>query len=91
AAILMLADSTEAAVRSIDKMTPKKIEQMISDIFEDRLKDGQLNESDMTIKEVNTVKGTLVDGLISIYHSRLSYTESNSKTKADLEAKVETK
>lgn len=91
AAILMLADSTEAAVRSIDKMTPKKIEQMISDIFEDRLKDGQLNESDMTIKEVNTVKDTLIDGLLSIYHSRLSYTESNSKTKVDLEAKVETK
>lgn len=91
AAILMLADSTEAAVRSIDKMTPKKIEQMISDIFEDRLKDGQLNESDMTIKEVNTVKDTLIDGLLSIYHSRLSYTESNSKTKTGLEAKVETK
>ena len=91
AAILMLADSTEAAVRSIDKMTPKKIEKMINDIFEDRLKDGQLNETDMTVKEINTVKETLVDGLMSIYHSRLSYTESNSKTKADLEAKVETK
>ncbi|MFZ3086095.1 MAG: HDIG domain-containing metalloprotein [Candidatus Hydromicrobium sp.] len=91
AAILMLADSTEAAVRSIDKMTPKKIEQMINDIFEDRLKDGQLNETDMTIKEINTVKETLIDGLMSIYHSRLSYTESNSKTRADLEAKVETK
>lgn len=91
AAILMLADSTEAAVRSIDKMTPKKIEKMINDIFEDRLKDGQLNETDMTVKEINTVKETLIDGLMSIYHSRLSYTESNSKTKADLEAKVETK
>ncbi|MBM3702156.1 MAG: HDIG domain-containing protein [Actinobacteria bacterium] len=91
AAILMLADSTEAAVRSIDKMTPKKIEKMINDIFEDRLKDGQLNETDMTVKEINTVKETLIDGLMSIYHSRLSYTESNSKTKADLEEKVETK
>jgi len=55
------------------------------------LKDGQLNETDMTIKEINTVKETLIDGLMSIYHSRLSYTESNSKTKVDLEAKVETK
>jgi len=91
AAILMLADSAEAAVRSIDKMTPKKIEQMINDIYEDRLKDGQLNETDVTIKEINTVKDTLIDGLISIYHSRLSYTESDSKTKVDLEAKVETK
>jgi membrane-associated HD superfamily phosphohydrolase len=72
-------------------MTPKKIEQMINDIFEDRLKDGQLNETDMTIKEINTVKENLIDGLMSIYHSRLSYTESNSKTKTDLEAKVDTK
>jgi len=89
AAILMLADSTEAAVRSISRITPKKIEQMVSDIFEDKLKDGQLNETNMTIKEINTVKDTLVDGLISIYHSRLSYDEPGPKSKADLESKVE--
>ncbi len=82
AAILMLADSTEAAVRSIKDITPKKIEQMINDIFEDKLKDGQLNETDITLREINMVKDTLIDGLMSIYHSRLSYAEPNLKAKA---------
>ncbi|MDD3520575.1 MAG: HDIG domain-containing protein [Actinomycetota bacterium] len=74
-AILMLADATEAAVRSIDKITPKKIEQMVNDIVKSKIDDEQLSEADITIKEVNIVKNTLIDGLISIYHSRISYQE----------------
>ena len=77
AAILMLADSAEAAVRSIEEITPKKIEQMVNDIVDDKVKDGQLDKADITIKEINTVKGTLIDGLISLYHSRISYPESS--------------
>jgi len=84
AAILMLADSTEAAVRSIDDISAKKIEQMVNDIFEDKLKDGQLNETNITLKEIDKVRKSLIDGLISIYHSRLSYAESDVKEKVDL-------
>lgn len=73
AAILMLADASEAAVRSIDKITPKKIEQMVNDIVKSKIDDEQLSEADITIREVNVVKNTLIDGLISIYHSRISY------------------
>jgi len=76
AAILMLADSAEAAVRSIEEMTPKKIEQMVNDIVDDKVKDGHLDEADITIKEINIVKSTLIEGLISLYHSRISYPES---------------
>ncbi len=75
AAVLMLADSAEAAVRSIDKMTPKKIEQMINDIVEDKINDGQLNEANITLKEIDTVRKSLIDGLISIHHSRITYPE----------------
>lgn len=75
AAILMLADSTEAAVRSIDKMTPKKIEQMVSDIVEDKIADGQLSEANITLREIEIVKNSLIDGLISIHHSRITYPE----------------
>ncbi|HAX17536.1 MAG TPA: hypothetical protein DCY00_02935 [Actinobacteria bacterium] len=75
AAILMLADATEAAVRSIDKITPKKIEQMVNDIVKSKIDDEQLSEADITIREVNIVKNTLIDGLIAIYHSRISYQE----------------
>ncbi len=84
AAILMLADSTEAAVRSIEKMSAKKIEQMVNDIFEDKLKDGQLNETNITLKEIDEVRKSLIDGLISIYHSRISYTEPDAKDKVEV-------
>jgi hypothetical protein len=79
AAILMLADSAEASVRSIDNITPKKIEQMVNDIVEDRINDGQLAQASITLKEIEKVKKTLVDGLISIYHSRISYQEDDKK------------
>jgi putative nucleotidyltransferase with HDIG domain len=73
AVILMLADSVEAAVRSIEEITPKKVEQMVNYIIDSKIKDGQLNEADITLKEINIIRQSLIDGLISIYHSRLSY------------------
>jgi putative nucleotidyltransferase with HDIG domain len=82
AAILMLADASEAAVRSIEKITLKKIEQMVNDIIKSKIADEQLSEADITIKEINTVKNTLVDGLMSIYHSRISYQDSKITTNA---------
>ncbi len=75
AAVLMLADSTEAAIRSIDKMTPKRIEQMVNDIVEDKINDGQLSEANITLKEIDKVRKNLIDGLISIHHSRITYPE----------------
>jgi len=79
AAILMLADTAEAAVRSIEKITPKKIEQMVSDIIKSKIADEQLSEADITIKEINTIKSKLVEGLISIYHSRIPYQDAEMK------------
>ncbi|MCL6087821.1 MAG: HDIG domain-containing protein [Actinobacteria bacterium] len=79
AAILMLADTAEAAVRSIEKITPKKIEQMVSDIIKSKIADEQLSEADITIKEINTIKSTLIEGLISIYHTRISYQDTGLK------------
>ncbi len=72
----MLADSTEAAVRSIEKIIPKKIEQMVNDIVENRIKDGQLSQADITLREIEQVKNSLIDGLISIYHSRITYSDN---------------
>jgi putative nucleotidyltransferase with HDIG domain len=79
AAILMLADTSEAAVRSIEKITPKKIEQMVKDIVKSKIADEQLSEADITIREINIVKNTLIDGLMSIYHSRISYRDTGLK------------
>ena len=79
AAILMLADSAEAAVRSIENITPKKIEQMVTYIVENKIKDGQLDQADITLKDINIIKQSLIDGLISIYRSRLTYPETDLK------------
>lgn len=79
AAILMLADSAEAAVRSIEEITPKKIEQMVNYIIDNKIKDGQLNESDITLKEIYIIRQNLIDGLISLYHSRISYPGTDLK------------
>lgn len=84
AAILMLADACEAAVRSIEKVTPKKIEQMVSDIIKSKIADEQLSEAEITIKEINIIKNTLIDGLISIYHSRISYQDGSLKLLSEL-------
>jgi hypothetical protein len=89
AAILMFADATEAAVRSIEKVNPKKIEQMVRDIFEDKIKDGQLDEANITLKEINAVRDTLIEGLISIYHSRIPYDDTGIKEKDKPETKKE--
>ncbi|MBM3707896.1 MAG: HDIG domain-containing protein [Actinobacteria bacterium] len=77
AAVLMLSDSVEAAVRSIEEITPKKIEQMVNYIVDSKIKDGQLNEADITLREINIIRQSLIDGLISIYHSRIVYPGSD--------------
>ncbi|MBM3709327.1 MAG: hypothetical protein FJW61_02745 [Actinobacteria bacterium] len=73
----MLSDSVEAAVRSIEDITPKKIEQMVNYIVDSKIKDGQLNEADITLKEINIIRQSLIDGLIAIYHSRIVYPGSD--------------
>jgi hypothetical protein len=52
---------------------------MVSDIIRSKIADEQLSEADITIKEINIVKNTLIDGLISIYHSRIAYPNSQLK------------
>jgi cyclic-di-AMP phosphodiesterase PgpH len=78
-AILMLADSCEAAVRSIEAITTKKIEQMVDYIIDNKIKDGQLSEANITLKEINTIRQSLIDGLASIYHSRITYPQKELK------------
>jgi membrane-associated HD superfamily phosphohydrolase len=56
---------------------------MVDYVVEDKIKDGQLSESNITLKEISTIKLTLIDGLISIYHSRLTYADSKLKVAGD--------
>lgn len=73
AAIIMLADSSEAAVRSINEPTEEKVEQMVSNIIKSRLNDGHLNDSDLTLKDLEKIKKAFLKGLSGIYHERIEY------------------
>ncbi|MFD3447690.1 HD family phosphohydrolase [Microbacteriaceae bacterium 4G12] len=72
-AIVGIADSVEAAVRSLNAPTPEQIEQFVKGIVADRLKDGQFSECDLTFKELQIVERTLCETLNGIFHSRIKY------------------
>jgi len=72
-AILMLVDSIEAASRTIDPPERDKFEEMVQRIIFVKLRQGQLDESGLTLQELRTIANQVVDSLCSIYHSRIKY------------------
>lgn len=77
AAIVGIADSVEAAIRSMQHPTPEKIEEVVLRIMNDRIQDHQFNECDITLKELHTVKCSLCESLNGVFHSRIEYPEFN--------------
>ncbi|MGE5371653.1 MAG: HD family phosphohydrolase [Solirubrobacterales bacterium] len=76
AALVMLADSVEAAVRSLADPTPGKIEGTVRKIIKDKLYDGQLEESNLTFRDLNTIAERFSKVLAGIYHNRIEYPET---------------
>ena len=76
AALVMLADSVEAAVRSMTKPTPAKIEALITRIVKERLDDGQFNQCDLTLKDLELTGMAFLKVLGGIFHTRVEYPES---------------
>lgn len=79
AGIMMLADSVEAAVRSISDPTQGKVEAMVYKIFKDKLEDGQLDECDITFSDVSKIRRNFLKTFGSIYHERIEYPEDKRK------------
>ncbi|MDK2855813.1 MAG: cyclic-di-AMP phosphodiesterase PgpH [Bacillota bacterium] len=75
AALVMLADSVEAAVRSLVSPTQGKIDGLIRKIIKDRLNDGQLDQSDLTLRDLDRVAQAFSRVIAGIYHPRLEYPE----------------
>jgi putative nucleotidyltransferase with HDIG domain len=76
AAIIGIADSVEAAVRSLVHPTHEQIETLVRKIIADKLQDDQFCECDLTLKELETVANTLYETLKGIFHSRIEYPET---------------
>jgi membrane-associated HD superfamily phosphohydrolase len=69
----MLADSCEAAVRSSPDHSAERIEIMVDDIFNERLSEGQLDESDLTLRNIRALATSFKSTLRAIYHPRVEY------------------
>lgn len=76
-AIITVADSVEAAVRSMKDPTPEKIKHLVHAIAQDKLQDGQFDECDLTIQELHTIEQVFCETLNGTFHSRIEYPEPN--------------
>ena len=79
AGIIMLADSVEAAVRSINDPTKGKIEEMVNNIIKDKLYSGQLDNCDLTLKDLSIIRKNFLKGFNSMYHQRIEYPSEKKK------------
>jgi len=73
AAILMLSDGVEASVRSLDEKDEPAIRSMVNRIVDARVEDGQLDDADLTLKNIAQIKEAFVQQLLGMYHSRIKY------------------
>ncbi|MBI4843404.1 MAG: HD domain-containing protein, partial [Nitrospirae bacterium] len=73
AALIHMADAVEAASRTLTDPTPTKISAMIDRIINNRIIDGQLDECELTLKDIREIKINFVFILSSIYHKRINY------------------
>ncbi len=83
AAIIMLADAIEAGVRSLSDATGNKVEQMIRKMIREKLEDGQLEQCELTLSDIEKIAQAFIYIMSGIYHSRIEYPEK------DLRAEIE--
>lgn len=77
-AIVLLADSVEGATRALDEPTPKKIEEVVRKIINNKFIDGQLDECNLTLKEIDLIAVTFTRVLSAMYHGRVKYPEKKN-------------
>lgn len=88
-AVVMLADSIEAASRSIKDPTKEKIEGMVRKIIYNRLNDGDLDESGLSMVELKIVQNVFLTMLFGIFHTRIEYPDSEKIKDLEKELKEE--
>ena len=78
-AIISLADMVESASRSLEKPTPQKIEQLVTDLIAQRVADKQLDECDLTLAELNMIAERFRFTLMTMLHTRIAYPKQETK------------
>jgi membrane-associated HD superfamily phosphohydrolase len=86
AAILLLCDSIEGAARSLDEPTPVRLDQVVHNMANKRLMDGQFDECNLTLKELASIEGAITKTLCAIYHGRVKYPAGDQQTERSAQA-----
>ena len=88
-AIISLADAVESASRTLTKPTPQKIESLVEEIIRSRLRDGQLDECDLTLRDLNLVRDSFTKTLRTSLHRRIPYPDEKDEKKDEPRAATE--
>jgi len=101
AAIVMLADTVESAVRSLTEVTPTRIEAVVHNMSMKRLQDGQFDECDLSLRELSQIETSISKTLAAHYHGRMAYPKApdvpegtsteNGKSKRDSKSQTNSK
>jgi membrane-associated HD superfamily phosphohydrolase len=78
-----LADAVESASRSLEKPTPQKIEQLVNDIINKRIAEGQLDECDLTLRELKVVAETFRFTIQNMLHTRIKYPKDEERAEQE--------
>lgn len=82
-AISMLADTVEAACRTLQKPTPQRIRNFVESLIDKKMEEGQLDESDLTLKEIDQIKEAFIPILMGIHHLRVEYPSDEPSAKKE--------
>lgn len=85
-AILMLADGVEAAVRSASPLGEEEIDRIVKRIIDARLADGQLDDTDLTLRDLDRIRRVFTEVLEGAFHPRIPYPEETDKEKEEIDA-----
>ena len=76
AALIMLADGVEASVRSLSSRDEPAIRAMVTRIIDERIGDGQFDECDLTLRDLERIRNAFVEQLLGMYHTRIAYPQN---------------
>ena len=71
--MVMLADSVEAASRTLKDYSPEVVGQLVDEVVGDKIEQGQMNHADLTFRDIETIKAFFKQKLQNIYHTRIEY------------------
>lgn len=89
AAAVMLADTVEAAARTLPEPTPEKVDALIHKLVRSKLNDGQLDESDLTFKDLEKICGAFSTVLTGVFHERIEYPDVKLPPRSEAPAEAQ--